>query len=35
VPSNIIMHKVGARVWIARIMMTWAILVGAMVREQP
>lgn len=31
VPSNIIMHKVGARVWIARIMITWAILSGAMV----
>jgi D-galactonate transporter len=26
VPSNIIMHKVGARVWIGRIMITWAIL---------
>jgi D-galactonate transporter len=31
VPSNIIMHKVGARVWIGRIMITWAILSGAMV----
>jgi MFS family permease len=31
VPSNIIMHKVGARVWIARIMITWAILSGAMI----
>src|SRR5512133_824241 len=30
VPSNIIMHKVGARVWIGRIMITWAILSGAM-----
>jgi D-galactonate transporter len=26
VPSNIIMHRVGARTWIARIMVTWAIL---------
>ena len=30
VPSNIIMHKVGARLWIARIMITWALLSGAM-----
>src|ERR1700738_590223 len=29
VPSNIIMHRVGARVWIARIMVTWAILSAA------
>jgi D-galactonate transporter len=29
VPSNIIMHKVGARVWIGRIMITWAILSAA------
>ncbi len=29
VPSNIIMHKVGARVWITRIMITWAIISGA------
>lgn len=26
VPSNIILHKVGARVWIARIMITWGII---------
>jgi D-galactonate transporter len=26
VPSNIIMHRVGARFWIARIMVTWGIL---------
>jgi MFS family permease len=26
VPSNIIMHRVGARLWIARIMFSWAIL---------
>ncbi|TAL54461.1 MFS transporter [Pandoraea sp.] len=29
VPSNIILHKVGARVWIARIMVTWGIVSGA------
>ncbi len=25
IPSNIIMHRVGAKVWIARIMITWGI----------
>ncbi len=30
VPSNIILHRVGARVWIARIMLTWAVLSAAM-----
>jgi ACS family tartrate transporter-like MFS transporter len=29
VPSNIILEKVGARVWIARIMISWGILSGA------
>ena len=29
VPSNILLHKVGARLWIARIMITWAIISGA------
>ncbi len=29
VPSNMIMEKVGARIWIARIMITWGILSGA------
>lgn len=29
VPSNIILHRVGARVWIARIMITWAMISGA------
>jgi ACS family tartrate transporter-like MFS transporter len=28
VPSNVIMQKVGARVWIARIMISWGILAG-------
>jgi MFS transporter, ACS family, tartrate transporter len=31
VPSTLILHWVGARRWIARIMITWAIVVGAMV----
>lgn len=30
VPSNIVLHKVGARVWIGRIMITWGILSAAM-----
>jgi len=30
VPSNVILHRVGARVWIARIMITWGILSAAM-----
>lgn len=29
-PSNLIMHKVGARIWIARIMITWGLLSAAM-----
>ena len=28
VPSNVIMEKVGARLWIARIMITWGIAAG-------
>src|SRR5689334_15966173 len=28
-PSNLIMHKVGARLWLARIMITWAIASAA------
>ena len=30
VPSNIILHKVGARVWIARVMVSWALISAAM-----
>ncbi len=30
VPSNLLLHKVGARVWIARIMITWGVLGGLM-----
>ncbi len=29
VPSNLILHRVGARLWIARIMVTWGILSAA------
>lgn len=29
VPSNLLLQKVGARVWIARIMLTWGMLSGA------
>jgi sugar phosphate permease len=31
VPSNIILHKIGARVWIARVMVSWALISAAMV----
>lgn len=30
VPSNVILHRVGARIWIARIMVTWGIVSGCM-----
>jgi ACS family tartrate transporter-like MFS transporter len=30
VPSNLILERVGARLWIARIMITWGIVSGAM-----
>ena len=30
VPSNIVLEKVGARLWIARIMITWGIVSGLM-----
>ena len=29
VPSNLILHRTGARVWIARIMITWGVLSAA------
>jgi len=29
VPSNLIMHRVGARVWMARIMITWGLVAAA------
>src|ERR1700745_4086560 len=28
IPSNLILEKVGARIWIARIMITWGIISG-------
>ena len=31
VPSNIMLHRVGARLWIARVMLTWAVISAAMV----
>lgn len=30
VPSNILLHKVGARIWIARIMLSWGVIATAM-----
>lgn len=30
VPSNVILHRVGARRWLARIMVTWGLISGAM-----
>lgn len=30
VPSNVILDKVGARLWIARVMITWGLVSGAM-----
>lgn len=30
VPSNLVLNKVGARIWIARVMITWGIVSGAM-----
>ncbi|MEV5778721.1 MFS transporter [Streptomyces antimycoticus] len=30
VPSNVILHRVGARIWLARIMVTWGLISGAM-----
>src|SRR6202795_169932 len=29
VPSNLLLHKLGARRWIARIMITWAVISAA------
>lgn len=30
IPSNLILHRVGARVWLARIMVTWGLLAACM-----
>src|SRR6187549_1254011 len=35
VPSNLILHRVGARLWMARIMVTWGIISGAMAFVEP
>ncbi len=29
IPSNLILHRVGAKLWIARIMITWGLISGA------
>ncbi len=34
VPSNLILEKVGARMWIARVMITWGLISGAIVFVQ-
>jgi len=34
VPSNLILHKVGARVWIARILITWGVVAMGMAAVQ-
>jgi len=34
VPSNLILHRVGARIWMARILVTWGILSAAMMFAQ-
>ncbi len=35
VPSNLALHRLGARMWIARIMVTWGIISGAMAFVEP
>src|SRR5437868_2942395 len=30
VPSNLILHRIGARIWMTRIMMTWGVICSAM-----
>ena len=35
VPSNLALHRVGARLWIARIMVTWGFISGAMAFTEP
>jgi len=35
VPSNLILHKVGPRRWIARIMVSWGLISGAMAFMKP
>src|SRR6266403_1502571 len=33
VPSNLIMERAGARIWIARILVTWGIISSAMIPQ--
>ncbi|MEO6377005.1 MAG: MFS transporter, partial [Caulobacteraceae bacterium] len=35
VPSNLILHRVGAKIWLARIMITWGLISGAMAALGP
>src|SRR5689334_4946334 len=35
VPSNLALHRLGARLWIARIMVTWSFVSAAMAFTQP
>lgn len=35
VPSNLALHRLGARLWIARIMVTWGIISAAMAFVEP
>ncbi|MEO6186134.1 MAG: MFS transporter [Steroidobacteraceae bacterium] len=35
IPSNLALHRVGARVWIARIMVTWGLVSAAMACVEP
>src|SRR5215831_386156 len=37
IPSNLLLHKIGARVWISRILITWGIvaMLGGFVRTAP
>src|SRR6516165_3973968 len=30
IPSNIILHQIGARIWIARVMISWGLVSAAM-----
>ena len=34
IPSNLILHRIGARMWIARILITWGIISSAMMFVQ-
>lgn len=35
VPSNLALHRLGARIWIARIMVTWSLVSAAMAFTEP